>query len=76
MAQGSQGKILEHRIRKSFFIKLLFSELSTKGNNSNLSHQTIELIKRNTTKLIWHFFIFRHFYRIFQSSQEKEKEKV
>ena len=50
MAQGSQGKILEHRIKKSF-IKLLFLELATKGNNSNLSHQTIELIKKEHNKI-------------------------
>ena len=71
MAQGSQGKILEHRIKKSF-IKLLFLELATKRNNSNLSHQTIELIKRNTTKLIWHFFDFSRFFYKFLKFTKKE----
>ena len=44
-------------------------------NFSNSSHQMIELIKRNTTKLISHFFIFLHFSRIYQSSLEKERKR-
>ena len=44
-------------------------------NFSNSSHQMIELIKRNTTKLISHFLIFLHFSRIYQSSLEKLRKK-
>ena len=36
--------------------------------------KVIELVKRSTTKLIWHFSDFSTFFRIFQSSLKRKEE--
>ena len=51
LKHGSRIKV----INKKSHILTLFLELTTQENISNSSHQMIDLIKRNTTKLISHF---------------------
>ena len=55
----------------------LFLELVTLKINSNSSHQIVELIKRNITKLIWHFSDFSTFFLDFSKfTWKKNKRKI